>query len=184
MPSGSERQHLSVSEVGVFCSMHQAILLLHTNLSYISVWKGTLQLHPPLLLWLPHRQTAVLVQKVPSFAQSSLNCWVWCGENRLSAAHIKRICSTLAYGLQQERSAHRSEISIQTYEWWLVWEVKLTHSLHLGIYCQVFLSMQNKFVFWRNVPSPTTLFFIRKANAFLSSVTQNIYSVRLLDRLQ
>ena len=40
MPSGSERQHLSVSEVGVFCSMHQAILLLHTNLSYISVWNG------------------------------------------------------------------------------------------------------------------------------------------------
>ena len=52
MPSGTEHQHLSVSEVGVFCSMHQAILLLHTNLSYISVWKRTLQLHPPLLLWL------------------------------------------------------------------------------------------------------------------------------------
>ena len=42
MPSGSERQHLSVSEVGVFCSMHQAILLLHTYLSYISIWKRAL----------------------------------------------------------------------------------------------------------------------------------------------
>jgi hypothetical protein len=42
MPSGPERQHPAVSEVGVFCSMHQAILLPHTNLIYISVWKRAL----------------------------------------------------------------------------------------------------------------------------------------------
>lgn len=66
MPSGSERQHPAVSEVGVFCSMHQAILLPHTNLSYIATFlsgKGPFQLHLPPLLWLPHRQTAVMVQK-------------------------------------------------------------------------------------------------------------------------
>ena len=112
MPLGPECQQPAESEVGVFCSIHQTILLLHTYLSYISVWKWPFHLHLPPLLWLPHRQTAVLVQKVPSFAQSSLNCWVWCGENRLSAAHIKRMCSTLAYGLQQKRSAHRSEVSV------------------------------------------------------------------------
>jgi hypothetical protein len=53
MPSGPERQHPAVSEVGVFCSMHQAILLPHTNLSYIATFlsgKGPFQLHlPPLL---------------------------------------------------------------------------------------------------------------------------------------
>ena len=42
MPSGTEHQCPAVSEAGVFCSMHQAILLLHTNLSYISVWKRAL----------------------------------------------------------------------------------------------------------------------------------------------
>ena len=39
MPSGPERQCPAVSEAGVFCSIHQAILLPHTHLSYISVWK-------------------------------------------------------------------------------------------------------------------------------------------------
>ena len=76
------------------------------------------------------------------------------------------------------RDLHTDLESPFRHEWWLVFEVKLTHSLHLGIYCQVFLSLQNKFSSWRNVPSPTTFFFIRKADAFLSCLTQHICSVR------
>ena len=76
------------------------------------------------------------------------------------------------------RDLHTDLKSPFRHEWWLVFEVKLTHSLHLGIYCQVFLSLQNKFCSWRNVPSPTTLFFIQKADASLSFMTGNISSLR------
>ena len=76
------------------------------------------------------------------------------------------------------RDLHTDLKSPFRHEWWLVFEVKLTHSLHLGIYCQVFLSMQNNFFSWRNVPSPTTLFFIRNSDAFLCFVTQIISSMR------
>ena len=112
MPLGPECQQPAQSEVGVLCSIHQTILLLHNYLSYISVWKWALSS--------PTTSPSVVTTQANSCpgSKSTFLCTILL--KLLSLVWRKQIkCSSHKKNVQHtglwpptERSTHISEVSV------------------------------------------------------------------------